>query len=64
MFIVSMYAKGRRMPSDCLPDFFATREQAYEAGASEVARVAAIEPNKRHSQIDWAIRFTIRKVRS
>jgi len=52
------------MPSDCLPDFFATREQAYEAGASEVARVAAIEPNKRHSQIDWAIRFTIRKVRS
>lgn len=62
-FIVSMYARGARRPSDCLPEFFAIRSDAYEAGAAEVARVAAIEPANRHPQIDWAVRFTIKKTR-
>lgn len=64
VFIVSMYARGKRRPSDCLPEFFATRSDAYEAGAREVLRVAAIEPSNRHPQIDWAFRFTIKQVRS
>lgn len=62
-YLVSMYAPAARRPSDCLPEFFATRAQAYEAGASEVRRVAAIEPAAREPQIDWAVRFTIKKVR-
>ena len=39
-YVVSMYAQGERKASDCLPEFFATRKEAIEAGAAEVARVA------------------------
>lgn len=61
-FIVSLYPKGARVPSDCLPEYFGTRSEAREAAEKEIRRVAAISEAERIRQIDWAYRYTIRKV--
>lgn len=61
-YLVSLYAKGERFAADCLPEFFESYAAAVEAGARECLRVAAIPPPDRSPTIDWAHRFTIRKV--
>lgn len=61
-YVVSMYEEGRRRPSDCLGDFYESREAGAAAGAEEVARVAAIPRPDRHRTTDWAVRFTVRGV--
>jgi hypothetical protein len=62
-YIVSLYARGQRIPADCLADFYDTRQAAEEAAGAEVARVAAIEPEARVRTLDWAVRYSIRKVK-
>ena len=61
-YVVSLYARGKRIPSDCLGDFYDTRQAAEDAAGAEIARVAAIEPEARIRTLDWAVRYTIRKV--
>jgi hypothetical protein len=61
-YVVSLYPAGSRRPADCLGDFFPSRQAAEAAGLAEVARVAAIDPDSRQPTLDWAVRFTIRKV--
>lgn len=55
-FIVSLYAQGERRPSDCIPDFLATRADAHEQGKRWLCDSGAIE-----SQL-WAVRYTVRKI--
>jgi hypothetical protein len=61
-YIVSLYAEGARRASDCLPDFYPTRSAAIDAGKDELARVRqAWDSGRGDYQIDWAVRFTVRK---
>ncbi|HEY2593131.1 MAG TPA: hypothetical protein VGK33_04445, partial [Chloroflexota bacterium] len=62
-YLVSLYAKGSRFAADCLPEFYETYADAVVAGGLECLRVKAIPPEDRVPTIDWAHRFTIRKVR-
>jgi len=57
-FVVDLYHEGETIPSDCLPEFFATREAAERAGEAEVARVLAMPLR---GEYDWAVAYTIRR---
>jgi len=60
-FVVELWPVGASVPSDCIPDFFDTREEAEEAGRLELARAAEMWATGQGNMIyDWAVKFTIR----
>jgi len=62
-YIVSLYRRGQRKPGDCIAEFFDTYAQAAAAGEAEVAFVAAIPEAEREPTLEWAERYTIRKIK-
>jgi hypothetical protein len=61
-FVVELWPEGAEVPSDCIPDFFDTREEAEEAGRLEIARAAEMwATGQGDHTYDWAVKFTVRE---
>jgi hypothetical protein len=61
-FVVELWPAGAAVPSDCIPDFFETREAAEEAGRLEIERAADMwATGKGDNTYDWAVKFTVRE---
>ncbi len=53
VFVVSLYERGSRIAGDCIPDFFATRQEAAEEAPRWLADSGFPQ------SLNWAHRYTI-----